>query len=219
MLSVSSSHEQPQSVRVFVCPHCERPALASVRGVAVWDGLDKEGIPKEPPAEWMLLQCSECGLVSVQVRADYGDGFDEDDPLIVFPESRHLSFKIPASLRREFEEAQGCFSAKAYGATVVMVRRVLEGTCKENNVQERTLVKSLHKLKEDGLIDGTIAEWADALRLLGNEGAHYTGRPVARNDAEDALAFTEALLDHIYLLRKRFDEFAARRARGKPGSQ
>jgi hypothetical protein len=28
----------------------------------------------------------------------------------------------------------------------------------------------------------------------------------------DALSFAEALLDHIYVLRKRFDEFKARRA-------
>jgi len=115
-------------------------------------------------------------------------------------------------LRREFEEAQACFSAKAYEATVVMVRRILEGACKENNVQEKTLVKSLEKLKADGLIDNTIAEWADALRILGNEGAHYTGRKVPRDDSEDALAFAEALLDHIYVLRKRFDEFARRRS-------
>ena len=66
-------------------------------------------------------------------------------------------------------------------------------------------------MKADGLIDSTIAEWADALRILGNEGAHYTGNPVPRDDAEDALAFAEALLDHVYVLRKRFEDFAKRR--------
>jgi Domain of unknown function (DUF4145) len=119
----------------------------------------------------------------------------------------------PEPLRREFEEAQACFTAKAYEATVVMVRRVLEGTCKENDVQERTLAKSLDKLKAGGLIDATLAQWADALRILGNEGAHYTGNQVPRDDAEDALAFAEALLDNIYVLRKRFEKFADRRAR------
>ncbi len=48
--------------------------------------------------------------------------------------------------------------------------------------------------------------------VLGNEGAHYTGMRVPRDDSEDALAFAEALLDHIYVLRKRFEEFARRRA-------
>jgi hypothetical protein len=31
-----------------------------------------------------------------------------------------------------------------------------------------------------------------------------------KQDAEDALAFTEALLDQIYVLRKRFEEFKRR---------
>jgi len=149
----------------------------------------------------------------LQEREDFGGGFDEDDnPLIVYPVQWRLSWDVPEPLRREFEEAQACFGAKAYKATVVMVRRVLEGACRENDVQERTLVKSLGKLKADGLIDAIIAEWADALRLLGNEGAHYTGKQVPRDDAEDALAFAEALLDHIYVLRKRFEKFANRRA-------
>ena len=38
---------------------------------------------------------------------------------------------------------------------------------------------------------------------------------VPRDDSEDALAFAEALLDHIYVLRKRFEEFARRRSNKK----
>jgi Domain of unknown function (DUF4145) len=123
--------------------------------------------------------------------------------------------EVPAPLRREFDEAQSCFSAKAYGATVVMVRRLLEGTCQENNVNVRQLRLDggLRKLREEGLIDDTLAQWANALRVLGNEGAHYTGKEVPRDDAEDALAFAEALLENIYILRKRFLVFAERRGK------
>jgi Domain of unknown function (DUF4145) len=79
----------------------------------------------------------------------------------------------------------------------------------------------LRELRDRGLIDDTLAEWADTLRVVGNEGAHYTGRAVAREDAEDALSFAEALLDHLYVLRKKFAEFqarlAARKAKNSPG--
>jgi hypothetical protein len=37
------------------------------------------------------------------------------------------------------------------------------------------------------LIDGMLAEWANTLRIAGNQGAHFTGRSVSREDAEDAL--------------------------------
>lgn len=208
MVSSGESH----AVRAFVCPHCEQPALAAIQGIAIWDGWNRDHTERvSPSTEYVLVQCNACRQVSVQTREDFGEGFDDDSPVMAYPAPRQLSWNVPTPLRREFEEAQTCFSSKAYEATAVMVRRVLEGTCKENDVQERTLVRSLQKLREEGLIDSTIAEWADALRLVGNEGAHYTGKQVLRDDAEDALAFAEALLDHIYVLRQRFEEFAKRR--------
>ena len=91
-----------------------------------------------------------------------------------------------------------------------MVRRVLEGTCAEQGVKGKTLQKAIQELAETGRIDQTLVEWADVLRRVGNKGAHYTGEAVPRLDAEDALAFTEALLDHLYVLRRRFDEFRSR---------
>jgi hypothetical protein len=209
---MTADAEESKSVRAFLCPHCELPALASIQGVATWSGRDRAtGQPINPPTEYALVQCSQCDQVSVQAREDFGGGFDDDTPAIVYPAPRQLNWNVPIPLRREFEEAQVCFSAKAYEATAVMVRRVLEGTCKENGVAERVLAASLKKLQENGLIDSTIGEWANALRLVGNEGAHYTGKQVSRVDAEDALAFAEALLDHIYVLRQRFEEFAKRR--------
>lgn len=208
----------PKSPRAFVCPWCETPALATIQGLAYWDGMSSDRLTMEDvPIEYALVQCSECRVAAVQLRGDYGEGFDEDSPTIAYPAPRRLSWNIPEPLRREFEEARTCFAAKAYEATVVMARRVLEGTCRENEIHERNLVKGLAKLKEIGLIDNTLAEWADALRILGNEGAHYTGEQVQRDDSEDALAFAEALLDHIYVLRKRFVEFERRRAKKRAG--
>lgn len=146
-------------------------------------------------------------MPSVQLREDYGAGFEGDEPIIVFPEPRRLNPQIPLTLRREWEEAKVCFDAKAYAACAVMTRRTLEGTCTELGVKEPNLAKALKTLQKEGLIDGMLAEWAKALRLAGNRGAHFTGEAVSRGDAENALSFTEALLDHVYVLRKRFEDF------------
>ena len=98
-----------------------------------------------------------------------------------------------------------------------MVRRTLEGACQLQGVKPKTsLAKGLDELKERGLIDGTLAEWADALRIAGNRGAHFSDEMVSREDAEDALGFAEAFLDHIYVQRKRFEEFKKRISRTEP---
>lgn len=99
-------------------------------------------------------------------------------PSFSTPPLAGLSWAVPEPLRREWEEAQACFDAKAYAACFVMVHRTVAGTCNDHGTSKRTLTESLDELRTHGLIDGTLAAWADALRLAGNEGAHYTGMPV-----------------------------------------
>ncbi len=196
--------------RVFTCPHCEQPSSAKAKGRVEWNGVDEDGDTVDPPTEFILYQCQRCGRPSLESRMDFGAGFEDDDPSLEFPAPRRLSYSIPQPLRREWEEARTCFGAKAYSACVVMVRRTLEGTSADQGVSKKNLAGALQELQKQGRIDGMLADWANALRVLGNQGAHFTGKAVSREDAEDSLAFTEALLDHIYVLRKRFEEFQAR---------
>lgn len=196
-----------EEIRAFLCPSCGEPSKSSVHGRV--ESFDPE---MGPPAEFALLQCGhrDCQTAIVQVREDYGRGYDEDKPGIYYPSPRRLSHAVPHALRDEFAEARKCFEAKAYGATVVMVRRTLEGTCAEQGSSKRTLAESLKDLQTQGKIDGFLAEWADLLRVVGNEGAHFTTNKVSAQDAEDALDFAEALVDHLYVLRARFDDFKSR---------
>lgn len=199
----------PDEIRAFICPKCGEPSKGSVRGSAVAYNPDAG-----PPSEFSLLLCSrhECQEPIVQVREDYGPGFEADSPAIYYPAPRRLSTAVPTPLRKAFDEARTCCQARAYLATLVMVRRTLEGTCADQGSNKRNLAASLKDLQSSGKIDGLLAEWADLLRLVGNEGAHFSlDANVSAQDAEDALDFAEALLDHLYVLRSRFDAFKGRR--------
>ena len=138
-----------------------------------------------------------------------------DSPTIIFPAKRRLNAEVPETLRREWDEARICFDAKAYTATVVMIRRTLEAACKDQGLSNRNLSVALGELKTKGLIDETLADWAHELRLLGNRGAHALSGTITRDDAEDSLDFTEALLEQMYVLRKRFESFRLRRSKSK----
>ncbi|TQM25744.1 DUF4145 domain-containing protein [Nocardia bhagyanarayanae] len=200
-------------VRSFICPRCGDPSSSGIHGTVV-----ENNVENGPPYEYALLQCSHysCQEPIVQIREDLGGGFEHDQPAIYFPSPRRLSRAVPRELREGFEEARKCFDAKAYTATLVMVRRTLEGTCVHQGASKRqNLARSLRELKDQGKIDGLLAEWADLLRAVGNEGAHFTGNKVSAQDAEDALDFAEALLDHLYVLRARFDEFKGRQEQRK----
>jgi hypothetical protein len=125
--------------------------------------------------------------------------------------SREMSSSVPESLRLEHKEARTCFDTAAYTATVVMVRRTLEGVCAENGIKKQPLIRALQQMNAEGLVEGRLLEWAQELRVLGNEGAHFTGHRVSRQDAQDALALAEALLDYLYVFSAQFAEFKARR--------
>ncbi len=197
----------PGEAVVLICPHCGLPTTASVQGSLLWDGWMPGGRePEDAPEEYRLLQCGACSLPILQARYDFkGEQFGT-----VYPAPRRLSSAIPEALRRAWQEAETCFGAKAYTACAVMARRVTEGVCKENGVSGSSLMRGMRELQERGIIDKTLAEWSDALRILGNRGAHYDAATVSRQDAEDALAFTEALLDNLYVLKRRFLEMRSR---------
>jgi hypothetical protein len=190
-----------------LCYYCQKPVNATHQGF-VRSYNPEHG----PPSLITLVSCDTCGQALLFVQEDYGQGWDE--MMGVWPSAtRYLSSAVPKPLRDEHNEARKCFDAKAYTAAAVMVGRTLEGVCAENKIQARNLIASLREMKEQGLIDERLYQWADELRVLRNEGAHYTGSQVSREDAADALALSEALLDYMYVLAAKFDEFRDRRAK------
>jgi hypothetical protein len=208
IMSDDSRGTSRQFPLLVMCPACKKPVMTNELGI-------RETRTSEGPVErYSFLECISCEnpLLVLQEDNGWGDGLGE--PVRLWPSlSRTLSRMIPASLRREVAEAHSCFNAKAYTATVVMVRRTLEGVCAEHNVTKKPLVNALKEMAAQDLLDGRLLTWADELRVLGNEGAHYTGSRVSWEDAKDALAFAEAVLDYLYVLGKQFEEFQKRRAK------
>jgi Domain of unknown function (DUF4145) len=161
---------------------------------------------------YAAVECEVCSEVMiVQQSKDIGP-YERKIPRMLWPRtSEEMSMTIPETLRREVGEAQACFRGASYTATVVMVRRTLEGLCVEHGLKSYPLFKALGQMKEQGLIDGRLLEWAQALRSLGNEGAHFTGNAVSREDAQDSLTFAEAILNYMYVFSEQFAEFKKRR--------
>jgi hypothetical protein len=96
-----------------------------------------------------------------------------------------------------------------------MCRKVVEGISYEHGVKSGTLAAKMAELKETGVIESRLFEWAEALRILGNEAAHGVEATIAAEDSRDILEFTEAILEYVFTYRDKFEKFKARRL--KPG--
>ena len=75
------------------------------------------------------------------------DPWEEDEQkLLAAPETLWpkgqltISPLVPSDLQRAYEEARTCFTARAYMAAAVMVRRTLEGVCAERGVTAKALM-------------------------------------------------------------------------------
>ena len=202
---MSDTHA-PKEVAVH-CPSCDAVDVCKPCGYTI------RYEPHEgPPERWTLLKCRR-GHALLVLQNQYSPmDFDDDTPYRMYPpQERRLSELIPRELRTTHDEARACFNAKAYSATVAMCGRTLEGACEKQSVKAGTLQKSLDKMKDLGIIDGRLAEWADTLRGVRNSAAHFNDEPISRQDAEDALAYSEALLDYLYVLKDRFEAMKSRR--------
>ncbi|GAB3884784.1 DUF4145 domain-containing protein [Microbispora bryophytorum] len=195
-----------------ICPTCQQPVAAMEdRSVSYYDG---EG----PPCRFTLMCCSACPQAFVVLQELYA-GQHWGQPELMWPTTtRPLHQAIPLKIRKELAEATQCFHAGQYTATAVMVRRVIEGVCRSHNATG-TLFKALDNLYDRGLIDKRLLEWAHELRAIGNDGAHFGGKAITREDAEDALTLAEAVLNYMYVFTKQYEEFKQRRAKSAPSSE
>ena len=202
---MADEHE-PRPMAVH-CPTCDVVDIAVPMGSTTFYE-ESEG----PPERYTLLRCPQMHPLLVVQNRFVGVEFNEDGPYRVYPpQERQLSVEVPQALRDAHAEARLSFSAKAYKATVVMCGRTLEGVCQLQGVKEDTLAKSISTMKRLGLIDGRLWEWAKLLKDVRNASAHFNTEIVGRQDAEDCLAFNEALLDYLYVLKQRFDAMKDRR--------
>jgi hypothetical protein len=199
------------------CSRCGATVNADVE--ATYDSYDDE---LRVPERYTFAKCPKCAGPFLLLQNQWGDSWDEPGRLYP-PRDDLLGWSIPKPISTAFSEAARCHAAKAYTACALMCRKTLEGVCDDHKVKGKTLQQRLAALRDDGAIEGRLYEWADELRLVGNEAAHDVHVQVGPEDARDTFEFTRALLEYAYTFRHRFAAFKKRRlkansSKGQPPS-
>ncbi len=166
--------------------------------------------------ERVLVSCGNCKWPNLIGREFYGTlgGTDQWGEWRVHPATtRTFGPDVPKAVRKTYDEAQVNLRSGSFLSTALMCRRSIELLAKDQGATKGDLAKKLAKLQEEGVIDLRLFEWADALRLAGNDAAHEDDADydISKEDADDLITFTEAIIDYVYIYKARFDEFRARR--------
>src|SRR5215216_3060889 len=191
------------------CANCE--AIVDGETVADYTDFDDQS---GMAGKYSFLRCPRCSRPFIMLQVDDGPGWDEPRRLYP-PIEMGVSLAIPNSLRLAYDEARKCFRAKAYTATAIMCRKTLEGIADENKISARNLAAALKDMKDKGIIENRLYEWADTLRISGNEAAHGVNLQISPQDAKDILEFTHALLEYVFTFQEKFEQFKQRRSSSK----
>jgi hypothetical protein len=156
------------------------------------------------------LTCSGCKKGTAVVTAN-----DSRVGLMWFPAPGMgiLDNQVNAGVASCYDEGMRCFSIGANRAAAVMFRSALSLFVKDKGNEtakgERHLKNALKHMKEDHSLHPSLAEWADHLNQLGNEGAHPEDYDdVTADEARELGEFVRHLIRHEYempaqLLRSR----------------
>lgn len=106
-----------------------------------------------------------------------------------------------------------CFGLAAYKGAAAMARRAVQGVCIDRKAKPAKLVVQVKELVSGGSLHPALGEWADHVRLFGNTGAHPGDdglNAVSKEDAQDALAFLDQLLEWTYVAPWKLQQSRAR---------
>jgi hypothetical protein len=186
------------------CPHCGvKDAQMNLVGQ-----LSNE-VPRagQSPTWWTVLACPRCGGV---VAVEHNAPSRSDNAAIrTMPEGdenltgiRHL----PAGIKRTYEEAVRALRADLPSSAAVQLRRTLEGAAAHQGITGQPLVTSIAKMIDQGLVTPSFAKVLHHVRLVGNQGAHYTDAQLTEQQVQQALRFTSALLRNVFEVPGDLDE-------------
>lgn len=195
-----------------ICPHC-----------AVNSYFKPVGVPYRDPSNTTICNAAQCQtcknfVLIVGVRQGQGEYRLRYFYPLGKPNDR-VDAAVPPRIAEDFKEALRCQWIDAYKATVTMCRRVIQASCLEQKADKaKRLVAQIDELAAKGTITQPLREFAHAVRLEGNDGAHPDPdglENVTAADAEDIISFTREYLHHVYVMP---EMLARRRTAAAPSS-
>jgi hypothetical protein len=204
----------PVSIR---CPHCRE--LGSFNTLGHAKGYSKYGKigPNVQAAGYFAsiricpnLKCR--GLVLV-IEDAAGVTLEIEPPQL-------LDFNpdgLAPRLRQTLTEAIACHGAGAYKAAAMMVRRLLEEICDENNAAGTNLHQRLAELRTIIVLPEPLFEAMNELKALGNDAAHVEAKAydnIGAEEAADSIELAKEIVKALYQLKGLIARLQARKSSG-----
>lgn len=173
----------------------------------------------------IFAKCSKCNNLSLYqqnidsyVFSNYDEGGNEfydsheiEEFVRIYPKYIGFDkFQVGLEIYLSFKEATDLYENGFFNPAMTSLRRTLENICLEKGIPKRlSLEDKLLKLLEQNIIDQKLYDWGEALRKAGNLTAH-SNEQVKKEDLQDMFDFIELMIDYIFVLSKKFEDYKKR---------
>lgn len=188
------SHENP----IVTCEHCGNKVPMQVKG-----GYREDG---EIIFDWQFVRCPVChqpSLIETNSEDCSADGSTFVNVLYPTPIAPPWT-DIPARIGNAYRKALRLRHIDA-NAFAVAIGRTLDMICQDRKAKGRDLNEKIDSLGKSGL-PNRLVEIAHQLRLIRNLGAHTSEVEVAEEDVPVLIAFTDSILDYLYVAPAKLEE-------------
>lgn len=119
----------------------------------------------------------------------------------------------PEAVGRHWIEANRSLADENWGAAAVMARSALQAALREKGAEGDSLYDEINDLASKGALPPLMKDWAHEVRQLAKPAAHPKVAEPATDpkDARDIVNFLDYLLEYLYDLPKRIEDYRGRK--------
>ncbi|MBD2436581.1 DUF4145 domain-containing protein [Nostoc sp. FACHB-110] len=213
------------------CEHCGNKTLMEIISEGDYqkytyvdsDGSDYEGLNYEINT-YCCPNCKQFNIVQYYQKFDF---YSEENieqygwnAQYLYPYRKEFadSSNEAKNIKDIYRDAEISFKIELYSLSVIACRKTVELLCSyfdNEQSQSYNLVRKLAIMRDKGIIDNKLYDWAYFLRIFGNEAVH-TNKKFSKEDAKDILDFTYVLVEYCIDFDYKFTKLLERRGKSKP---
>ena len=173
---------------------------------------EKQNLGSGKTLNFDTYKCGNCaGYVMVFWSANTSNSI-HDYHVLPWPlETRRYPEHWPDDIGRYWLQARRNIEDENWDAAAVMARGALQMALRNKNARGNSLKQEIDDLAAKGILAPIMKEWADEIRLLGNESAHpEPTQTIDSQDARDIMGFLTYLLEYLYTFPHQIQQYRDR---------
>ena len=180
--------------------------------------IDYGGIPPlEEYRKYQIIKCDGCDVYSFRDFSEIPNimtlhkgkydpnGVQTDENIYPLRKIKYRDIKtyriLPKKIETIYRESIDAFNNGIYILCAVGLRAIIEGICKDKNIQVKSLPQKIKKMTENGFISSTLSTTLIEQKILGDTAIHQLERPL-EYELDIYIDIIEHLINDVYEINK-----------------